>query len=713
MLERQNNIYDIVSLTHDTRQNIEDNKLDLMPYEPVIAVDTNELLFKDEQNNIVNAISAGIVNVATDLVNAKSYKIGDVVNVLGYYEKGDGAQHYRQKVDGTYTGEDAIGCIDGNKWKIVHNGEVNVSWFGYKNIGTEEQDLLLEKIVSNFKIKSYKTIDTLSNVFAQWKDSKKHPIAFFGDSTTDGATTADHIASVPWDYNYGGNITINNSPNSYPNLLQYLSREYANCPNATVYNAGFDSSWIKATGLGTRGFHTIFIEGFKNNLINVNFTDVKMIGCAYGVTDVISPEIGQKHLTVKAFKVAVEMFVNKCFLNGIQPFLVNPVYTLQTQASGRRSYDIIEIICNINKDIATRYNLEVYSLGDAISQYCSNGEYLEYYARPYGDYVHPTNNGHRAIAGYFFSKMSGVVEDIDQTFDINAGFEKIIGYSKSDYMIRECTGNSLVGRLHFTKTITSDNLNVFSVIINCREESYVHLVSYGQSVQAKVRVDNFTKNYTTQSLDFFLMENNQNLINIENGGAKVYKGMNIIKVIAKNEGEFKLLGLKLKPKNNNELFNIKSIKTQGISKNSGKINLQIGSDTAAWTTLNFNVKGKKFGFYIDFMESEKINGDTMKLRLSFEESNTYISKIVNNIESDKKLYFAHNNDFENLQLSFAISNGSIISALTVIDGIPVQRNITILDVNHVGNGISLSEVPDNSYVSIEDIFVLSTPQITY
>ncbi|MGL5713433.1 MAG: hypothetical protein ACRCX2_10475 [Paraclostridium sp.] len=173
MLERQGNIYDVISLVHDTRQNIEDNKLDLMPYEPVIAVDTNELLFKDEQNNIVNAISAGIVNVATDLVNAKSYKVGDVVHVLGYYNKGDGAHHYRQKVDGTYTGGDAIDCVDGNKWKIAHNGEVNVSWFGAKgNSDGDDSSHLIKALSLNTKvildksiyINSVNTITTAVNI---------------------------------------------------------------------------------------------------------------------------------------------------------------------------------------------------------------------------------------------------------------------------------------------------------------------------------------------------------------------------------------------------------------------------------------------------------------------------------------------------------------------------------------------------------------------
>ncbi|MGL5709252.1 MAG: hypothetical protein ACRCX2_18160 [Paraclostridium sp.] len=94
MLERQNNIYDVISLVHGTKNEIEDNKNSLMPYEPVISTDTNELLFKDEQGNLV-MVGANTVDTIDDLVQSSAYKLGDVIQVLGYYKKGDGAQHYR------------------------------------------------------------------------------------------------------------------------------------------------------------------------------------------------------------------------------------------------------------------------------------------------------------------------------------------------------------------------------------------------------------------------------------------------------------------------------------------------------------------------------------------------------------------------------------------------------------------------------------------
>ncbi|MGL5190405.1 MAG: right-handed parallel beta-helix repeat-containing protein, partial [Cetobacterium sp.] len=67
-------------------------------------------------------------NTIEDLKNSKKYKLRDVVEVLGFYAKGDGSHHKRiakDKDDGS--GEQGQ---NGIWWCIVHSGEVNVSWFG-------------------------------------------------------------------------------------------------------------------------------------------------------------------------------------------------------------------------------------------------------------------------------------------------------------------------------------------------------------------------------------------------------------------------------------------------------------------------------------------------------------------------------------------------------------------------------------------------------
>ena len=73
-------------------------------------------------------------------------KEGEVVEVLGYYSAGDGAGHKRIiKAE-----DDGSGVQLSNKlWAcIVHNGEVNVSWFGAKGDGVTDDTQSIKKCFS-------------------------------------------------------------------------------------------------------------------------------------------------------------------------------------------------------------------------------------------------------------------------------------------------------------------------------------------------------------------------------------------------------------------------------------------------------------------------------------------------------------------------------------------------------------------------------------
>lgn len=67
------------------------------------------------------------VNTIAELKDM-NLKVGDVVEVLGYYTKGDGADHKR-KIESSDDGSGVL-LSNGLYANIVHNGEVNVSWFG-------------------------------------------------------------------------------------------------------------------------------------------------------------------------------------------------------------------------------------------------------------------------------------------------------------------------------------------------------------------------------------------------------------------------------------------------------------------------------------------------------------------------------------------------------------------------------------------------------
>lgn len=79
-----------------------------------------------------------------ELQSRKNLKVGDIVEVLGYYTAGDGAGHKRI----IKTEDDGSGVqLKNGLWaNIVHNGEVNVSWFGTKGDGITDDSSIFAKI---------------------------------------------------------------------------------------------------------------------------------------------------------------------------------------------------------------------------------------------------------------------------------------------------------------------------------------------------------------------------------------------------------------------------------------------------------------------------------------------------------------------------------------------------------------------------------------
>lgn len=91
-------------------------------------------------------------------------KAGDVVEVLGYYTKGDGAGHKR-KIESEDDGS-GVQLDNGLYANIVHNGELNVSWFGAKGDGVTDDTQAIQKAINICDIvklnsSKYKVVGTI------------------------------------------------------------------------------------------------------------------------------------------------------------------------------------------------------------------------------------------------------------------------------------------------------------------------------------------------------------------------------------------------------------------------------------------------------------------------------------------------------------------------------------------------------------------------
>lgn len=228
-----------------------------------------------------------------------------------------------------------------------------------------------------------------SDAWYAWRNNEKFPIAFLGDSTTNGNGTTDLVrrdsaASLGQDY-----IT---APNAYPQLFEDYIREITGNNVMRAYNAGFsgrNATWALAN------IDTIFGEAYA---------DVKMIGISMGIND----RTASAALYARNFYRDIEGIIQWCFDKGIQPFLLtSQPSTIPAWVGEGTGADIQEVANEIKKNLADKYDLElvdVSKFGEQFMQY-STKPLLNNVMEAGSNVIHFGDGGHKFTAELLFANF--------------------------------------------------------------------------------------------------------------------------------------------------------------------------------------------------------------------------------------------------------------------------------------------------------------------
>ncbi|HBN82596.1 MAG TPA: hypothetical protein DDZ89_02030 [Clostridiales bacterium] len=334
----------------------------------------------------------------------------------------------------------------------------------------------------------------LHDAWVSWNAGEKFPIAFFGDSTTDGNTTTGY------ERNQFGKDSLN--PNAYSKKLEDRLKEATGNNELRIYNAGFsgtDSNW------GQQNFHHIFLE-------NPHYKDVKMIGISFGINDRLFFKDVKSYK--ESFKKNIKKIIQMCLTNGIQPFLlttqavVEPgVTTIFTSQYPLRTTVLIQTIANqVKKELALEMGLELLDVNRFTEEFFLYSSHSLKTIIP--DRLHFGDIGHQFEADVLFSLINPQVIRVEDSVRIDHS-NQLIGKSiPDDWLTMPEVNNDgfKVYVLHEKDNV--DDLNILSVYIFNRAKRLLQLKAVKNSDQSitYVKVNGVKKELTGQVTDLGMLE---------------------------------------------------------------------------------------------------------------------------------------------------------------------------------------------------------------
>jgi len=278
-----------------------------------------------------------------------------------------------------------------------------------------------------------RTIYTLKDAWTAWLQGSKFPIAFFGDSTVDGANTTD------WTENTLGRDST--SPNTFSKKLEELLRLATNNASLRIYNAGF-------SGQSAKWAVSILEEEFGGTAA---YDDVKMIGIGFGINDRLGYANEQAYRD--GFKELIKHIIHWCYNRGIQPFLLTTqaciqpgVMTQYAEMYPMRTGGHVDSIANeVKRDLAREYGLQLIDMNRFTESFLLYSSVSA--RRIISDQIHFGDTGHQYEAAVLFSHICPRTIIAD-------------GYTKIDYTSQKVTDSVPEDWLTLPEELT-DRFKVF------------------------------------------------------------------------------------------------------------------------------------------------------------------------------------------------------------------------------------------------------------
>lgn len=300
---------------------------------------------------------------------------------------------------------------------------------------------------------------SLNEAWKSWESGAKAPIAFLGDSTTDGSQTTYTTRNVI------GTDYIN--PKAYPHILEQLIKNETGNSTLRVYNAGFHGTGVN---WARNNIDKIFGTGTP-------YADSKMVGISYGINDSVTETTSWYYTS---FKQDLEWLINYFKGKNIQPFLLTTQHTRMRKGSAAqaKSFRINTIADQIKYELANKYNLEIIDLNKFTEMFLLYSKHNIDAIQP--DNLHFSDIGHQYEGEFYFSTLNpralksseyktismltqNIKTDLDDTQiskSTSSPFKVIVDYTRA-----ETTDVKILDALLFNDEMTQLKLNVVGNVV--------------------------------------------------------------------------------------------------------------------------------------------------------------------------------------------------------------------------------------------------------